>query len=304
MGDDSLLLRERVQTFLKSLQLEMCHSLELFEESARFCDTRWDRPQGGGGITKVLSAGKVFEKAGVNFSAVWGDLPTTMASKFEVEPQEFFATGISSIIHPINPHVPTVHLNYRYFELSQGDAWFGGGIDLTPYYLYIADVKQYHTVLKSTCDRYDPKYYSDFKQWCDRYFYLPHRKETRGVGGLFFDYQREDPERFFFFVKECGGLFFDAYLPIVRKRQTTDFSEEQRRWQLIRRGRYVEFNLLYDRGTKFGLETGGQIESILVSMPPFASWEYQHVPDAGSPEAELLANLKPKDWLGVQTNGG
>ncbi len=290
-------LRQRVQDFVVGLQERMCVSLEAFEPGVRFVKNAWHHKEGGGGETRVLENGRTFEKAAVNVSVVEGILPASIAQKFEVEPDKFFVTGISSIIHPVNPYVPTIHCNYRYFELKNGDAWFGGGIDLTPYYPFIEDVRLFHSVLKDVCDRSDPEFYARFKKWCDEYFYLPHRKEMRGVGGIFFDYLRQDLEKLFGFVQACGNSFFESYVAIVAKRKETPFAERERWWQSIRRGRYVEFNLLYDRGTRFGLETGGATESILLSMPPIVRWGYNVQPEIGSKEAELLSYLQPQDWL-------
>lgn len=279
------------------MQERMCLSLEEFEPKQRFCRKPWQYREKGGGITRALQHGNVLEKAAVNFSAVEGALPASMAQKFSVPEQNFFATGISSIIHPKNPFAPTLHLNYRYFELAAGDAWFGGGIDMTPYYLFIDDARSFHAVLKHICDRTDPEYYARFKKWADEYFYLPHRQEARGVGGIFFDYLRDDLEKVFSFVQSAGNAFFEAYLPILQKRREHPYGDRERNWQCIRRGRYVEFNLLYDRGTKFGLETGGATESILLSMPPEVRWEYDFVPEPESREAELLKYLKATDWI-------
>ncbi len=294
---ESLSLKKRMINFVEELQEEVCRKLEGFESHARFKRINWARKEGGGGVTRPLEDGEVFEKAAVNVSTVFGDLPQALAQKLKVSAEPFFATGISSIIHPQNPFVPTIHFNFRYFELASGDAWFGGGLDLTPYYPFREDVVSFHQVLKDICDKHNPEYYPRFKKWCDEYFYLPHRGETRGVGGLFFDYLREDLDSQFDFVRNLSRALFDGYLPIVEKRSNLTFGAREREWQEIRRGRYVEFNLLYDRGTKFGLESGGQIESILLSLPPHVQWRYDYQPEVGSREAELLKYLKPTSWL-------
>lgn len=290
-------LQQRMQEHLLKLQERMCESLERFEPSARFCLKPWQYREKGGGITRAVQNGQVLEKAAVNFSAVEGTLPKSMAEKFSVQEQGFSATGISSIIHPRNPYAPTVHLNYRYFELAQGDAWFGGGIDMTPYYIFEEDARLLHSVLKRICDKHDLEYYPRFKKWADEYFYLPHRQEARGVGGIFFDYLRSNPEKVFEFVLDAGEAFFEAYLPVLQRRLAAPYGEKERHWQCLRRGRYVEFNLLYDRGTKFGLESGGATESILLSLPPEVLWEYDFKPEAQSREAELLKYLTPTDWI-------
>lgn len=305
-------VRDRIRPFLESLQKEICDALEIVDSEGHFSTDSWERSGGGGGITRVLENGKVFEKAGVNFSAVWGVLPEPVArelvpvqvshptkqSALETAPAEFFATGLSVVIHPLSPMVPTVHANYRYIELNNGDAWFGGGSDLTPYYLFDDDVIHFHSTLKSVCDVHDPDFYHRFKTWCDEYFTIKHRNERRGVGGIFFDYLRGDGERHLAFLQSVSRSFLDSYLPIVKRRIAEPWSDRERRWQLIRRGRYVEFNLVYDRGTMFGLETDGRTESILISLPPHVSWAYDHRPEEGTPEARLVQVLKnPRRWL-------
>ena len=296
----------RVQRFVEALQGRICKGLERFEEEARFQSDPWEHESGGGGLTRVLEGGEVFEKAGVNTSTVQGDLPDRMADALEVEPAPFLATGISLVIHPRSPYVPTVHANFRYFALGTDlkrpdDQWFGGGADLTPYYPYLDDVKHFHRVWKDVCGEHPGvASYRDFKRQCDEYFYLPHRQEARGVGGLFFDYMREDPEGTFFFIREAGRAFMRSYLPIVRRRKEQAYGERERRFQEMRRGRYVEFNLVYDRGTKFGLETRGRTESILMSLPPAVQWHYDAAPEAGTPEARATWFLQPRDWLDVR----
>ena len=301
-------MKGRVRGFFTKLQDEICTGLEGLEGGARFQEDRWkyrpgEGPGQGGGATRVISDGEVFERGGVNYSEVTGELSPRLAARLKVEPRPFFATGVSLVLHPVNPMVPTAHMNVRYLELPRHDnepeqAWFGGGADLTPYYLFEEDAVHFHRCWKSICDAHDPECYPRFKRWCDEYFFLKHRGEARGVGGIFFDYLRDDPEGVFRFVQRIGGGFLEAYLPIVRRRLEDPWSEQEKRWQLIRRGRYVEFNLVYDRGTLFGLETRGRAESILVSMPPSVSWVYDHRPDAGSREEALLEVLRqPREWI-------
>jgi coproporphyrinogen III oxidase len=252
---------------------------------------------GGGGKSRVLENGRIFERAGVNTSAVSGVLSKSLAEKLQAEAKEFYATGISVVLHPCSPVIPTVHMNLRYIELSNGEAWFGGGADLTPYYLFEDDAKHFHSILKSICDKHNREYYPRFKKWCDEYFFLKHRGEARGIGGIFFDYVKDDLENFFLLVEDLGNGFLDAYLPIVERRKNEPYGEQERDWQLVRRGRYVEFNLLQDRGTLFGLETGGRTESILMSLPPAVKWVYNYEPPSASREEELLAVLRhPKEW--------
>ncbi len=257
----------------------------------------WTHAENGGGKTCVMEHAGIFEKTGVNFSAVTTTLPEKLALRLHVTPQSAFATGISLVLHPESPMIPTVHMNLRYFELANGDAWFGGGADLTPYYLFEDDVRHFHSVLKGSCHSFNPLWYNQFKKMCDEYFFIKHRNEARGIGGVFFDYQRDDLEKFFSFVQNVGNAFLPAYLPIVERRRNEPWGEREKRWQNIRRGRYAEFNLVYDRGTIFGLETGGRTESILMSLPPEARWAYSHEPEAGSREAKLLEVLRhPKEW--------
>lgn len=254
----------------------------------------------------MIENGKVFEKGGVNISEVYGTLPESMQQYFGVTDSDFFACGLSLVIHPESPHVPTVHANWRYFELydSKGQvvtSWFGGGQDLTPYYLYDEDARHFHQVCKTACDKHHPDYYPTYKKRCDEYFFNAHRDEARGIGGLFFDYLKETNDStmqdWYNFVTEIGNSFIKAYLPIVEKRKSMPYTQQQRDWQEIRRGRYVEFNLVHDKGTLFGLRTKGRIESILMSLPPHVQWQYDHEPKAGSEEAKLLEVLKnPKEW--------
>jgi coproporphyrinogen III oxidase len=295
-------LKERAHEFFGVLQDEICERLAEIDGGATFHEDRWEHASGerhgdGGGVSRVLSEGRLFEKAGVNLAAVSGQLTERLAERLEVDRSTFFATGISLVVHPLNPWVPTVHMNCRYLELPT-KAWFGGGADLTPYYLFRDDARHFHRSWKTVCDRYDDAAYPRFKRWCDEYFFVKHRGEARGIGGIFFDYLAEEPERVFDFVKGVGREFLNAYVPIVERRSGTEWWDREREWQLVRRGRYVEFNLVHDRGTLFGLETQGRTESILMSLPPLVRWRYDHRPEPGSREAELLEVLRePRDWL-------
>src|SRR6478609_3628501 len=299
--------KEQFTSFIQSLQDTICSGLERFELEARFKQDEWHREGGGGGRSRVIANGKVFEKGGVNTSIVYGSLPEAMQKQFETTHSQFFACGISLVIHPVNPHVPTVHANYRYFELYDKhqnvvDCWFGGGTDLTPYYLYEEDGKHFHMSQKKACDEVDGSFYPQFKKDCDDYFFIRHRGESRGIGGIFYDYLRPDnthsKEDFFSLAKGCGEAFLKGYQPIVQKRKDINSTEEERQWQLYRRGRYAEFNLVQDRGTLFGLKTNGRVESILMSLPPLARWEYDYHPVAGSREDVLQQILmKPVSWV-------
>mgnify|MGYP001580729165 FL=1 len=300
-------MKQQFYTYIQNLQDSICVALEKVDGVAVFKEDLWKRPEGGGGRTRVLSNGAVFEKGGVNISAVEGELPQALRDNFGVSEGAFFACGLSLVLHPKNPKVPTVHANWRYFEMydEQGNVvtqWFGGGQDLTPYYLFEEDAVHFHRVCKDACDKHDPNFYKAFKKRCDNYFWNAHRNEARGIGGLFFDYQKQD-ETFslqdrFCFVTEIGNSFLESYLPIVAKRRNLSYTKSERDWQEIRRGRYVEFNLVHDKGTLFGLKTNGRIESILMSLPPAVQWHYNFQPAPGSGEARLLEVLKtPKDWL-------
>ena len=290
--------RHQSKVYFEQLQSHICSKLEAVDGKTKFKEENWSHREDGGGRTRVLEHGNVFEKAGVNYSAVMSALTETLAARMNVKPQNIFATGLSLVLHPFSPMVPAVHLNLRYLELANGDAWFGGGSDLTPYYLFEDDVRHFHSTLKTVCDRHDPSFYTHFKKWCDEYFFVKHRGETRGIGGIFFDYQRENSDAMFSFVQSVGQAFLDAYIPIVERRRAEPWGEKEKEWQLIRRGRYVEFNLVYDRGTLFGLETRGRTESILMSLPPEVKWVYGHMPASGSREAKLLEVLKnPRDWV-------
>jgi len=290
-----------------ALQDSICAELAAADGAAGFAEESWDRAEGGGGRSRVLTHGAVFEQAGVNFSHVFGDkMPgSATAHRPELAGRKFEAMGVSLVIHPLNPHIPTSHANVRFFIAEkEGEApvwWFGGGFDLTPFYPVEADVVHWHQVAKDSCDRFDAAYYPKYKKWCDEYFYLKHRNETRGVGGLFFDDLNEPGfEQSFAFMSAVGEAFTKAYLPIVERNKNKAYSEAERQFQLYRRGRYVEFNLVFDRGTLFGLQSGGRTESILMSMPPLVRWEYGYQPEAGSPEALLYQRyLMPQDWLGL-----
>jgi coproporphyrinogen III oxidase len=290
-------LRRDMAVFLSGLQEEICAALEQLDGGAPFCRDAWERPGGGGGVTRVLEEGAVLEKAGVAFSHVHGELSEAFARRLRGEGRAFAAVGLSLVLHPRSPMVPTTHANFRF--IAQGErAWFGGGADLTPYYLFEEDARHFHATLKAACDRHDPTYYSRFKAACDRYFFLPHRGEARGVGGLFFEDMGGDLEAERRFVEDCARSFLPAWLPIAERRRNRPYGADERAWQEIRRGRYVEFNLLHDRGTVFGLETGGRTESILMSLPPRVRWAYDHRPRPGSEEERLVEVLaKPRDWI-------
>ncbi|XP_033326797.1 oxygen-dependent coproporphyrinogen-III oxidase [Megalopta genalis] len=307
-------MRKKMEILVMKTQTDFCKSLESLEEpDCHFKTDRWTRKEGGGGITCVLQDGTVFEKAGVNVSVVTGTLPPSAVQqmrargkKMQEGPVPFFAAGVSAVIHPRNPMVPTIHFNYRYFEVENSDGtvqwWFGGGTDLTPYYLNEDDVKHFHSTLKTACDKHNPSYYAKYKKWCDDYFLITHRGERRGVGGIFFDDLDEPSQNEAFqFVTSCAEAVIPSYIPLVKKHKDDGYGYAERQWQLLRRGRYVEFNLIYDRGTKFGLYTpGARYESILMSLPLSAKWQYMHEPEADSQEAKLIEVLKnPKDWLSL-----
>jgi coproporphyrinogen III oxidase len=288
--------QQQTEAYFSELQDRITSAVEELDGAA-FREDAWSREGGGGGRTRVLENGRVFEKAGVNFSSVHGRLPEEFASKIPLGTgTEFFATGISLVFHPLNPMVPAVHANFRYLE--KGDAqWFGGGADLTPIYPYAEDAVHFHKTFKAACDRHDAEFYPRFKKWCDEYFTLKHRGEMRGIGGLFFDYLEGNRERYFAFVQDAGNSFLDAYVPIARRRMNESYGDGERQYQLYRRGRYVEFNLLYDRGTIFGLETRGRTESILMSLPPLVRWVYDFRPAPGSREEKALEFYQPRDWV-------
>lgn len=295
-------MRERAVRFVHRLQDEICAALENIDGGATFREDRWERPEGGGGITRVIADGNVFEKGGVNTSVVHGPMPQKLARAMGIEAAEFFATGISLVIHPRSPRVPTVHANYRYFEQSNGDAWFGGGADLTPYIADERDGEHFHTVLKNACDPHGAELYPRYKKECDEYFYIAHRKECRGVGGIFYDYLRGTPEELektFAFHQSVGDAFIPAYIPVVERHKDEPHTDREKKFQLLRRGRYVEFNLVYDRGTRFGLETGGRIESILMSLPAVVNFDYDADMETTDSERTLMGWLRePREWAG------
>jgi len=300
-------LKERFTGYIHGLQDSICAGLEQIDGKAKFVEDKWDREEGGGGKTRVITGGDVFEKGGVNTSVVYGALPASMQAAFGVPESDFFACGLSLVIHPLNPYVPTVHANWRYFELydktgNRIDGWFGGGTDLTPYYLQPEDARHFHGTLKQTITPFGENLYDDYKKHCDTYFANKHRgDEMRGIGGVFYDYLRAtdevDGERLFAFQQANGNAFLEAYIPIVQKRMDTPYTQREIEWQEIRRGRYVEFNLVHDRGTLFGLKTNGRTESILMSLPPRARWVYSHKPDPGSAEEEMMQYYKPTHWV-------
>ncbi|WP_223266352.1 oxygen-dependent coproporphyrinogen oxidase [Gelidibacter gilvus] len=299
--------KDKFYNYILTLQDTITSKLETVDGKAKFQEDVWERPEGGGGRTRVIENGNVFEKGGVNISAVHGELPDSMQQYFGVKDANFFACGLSLVLHPKSPMVPTVHANWRYFEMydQQGnivDSWFGGGQDLTPYYLFDEDAIHFHQVCKTACDKHHPDFYKLYKKRCDEYFWNIHRNEARGVGGLFFDYCKSSDDMsmndWYNFVTEVGDSFLEGYVPIVEKRKEIAYSDEQRTWQEIRRGRYVEFNLVHDKGTLFGLKTNGRIESILMSLPPHVQWVYDHHPEKGSEEEKLIKTLKkPIDWV-------
>ncbi|WP_105201218.1 MULTISPECIES: oxygen-dependent coproporphyrinogen oxidase [unclassified Pseudoalteromonas] len=298
-------LLTQVKTYLMALQDKICAGLEEADGGAKFVEDAWQREEGGGGRTRVIRDGNVIEQGGVNYSHVFGaSMPASAtAHRPELAGRSFHACGVSLVIHPKNPHIPTSHANVRFFiaekEGEEPIWWFGGGFDLTPFYPQLEDVKHWHQVAHDLCAPFGDEVYPKYKTWCDEYFYLKHRDETRGVGGLFFDDLNEwGFEKSFAFMQAVGNGYLDAYLPLIAKRKDTPYGEAERQFQLYRRGRYVEFNLVWDRGTLFGLQTGGRTESILMSMPPLARWEYDFNPEPGSPESELYEHyLKPKDWV-------
>jgi len=303
--------REEWIEFIQQLQDEICTAVEAADGKAVFQQDLWERAEGGGGRTRVISNGAVFEKGGVNTSVVYGKVTDAMRQQLKIDGAGWFACGLSLVIHPLNPFVPTVHCNYRMFELYNEagevmDRWFGGGTDLTPYYLFEEDAKHFHSTYKNVCDSFDPSFYPKFKETCDNYFVNAHRKnERRGIGGIFYDYARpagnHDLAFWMNFGKACGRAFIDAYIPIVNRRKEHAYSEANKYWQEIRRGRYVEFNLVHDRGTLFGLKTGGRIESILMSLPPTVRFDYADAPAPGSEEDKLLqVCLQPRDWVNAE----
>lgn len=290
--------RAEIEAGYREIQAAFARGLEEVDGFSRFRREQWSRPGGGGGESWTLNGEGPIERAAVNFSAVWGEMPPTMADRLASEATDFFATGVSTIVHPRDPHAPTFHANVRYFE-ANSTAWFGGGADLTPYYLFPEDAAHFHRLIAEVCSRHQVGDYPEWKAECDRYFYLPHRSEARGVGGIFFDHVTDRLDEVWAFQRDLGLSLGEAYLPILEKRAGTPSDEEQRFWHELRRGRYVEFNLVWDRGTRFGLDTGGRTESILASLPPRARWDESYEPEPGSPEQNLLDLVRgePRAWV-------
>jgi len=303
-----MLSKKTISDWFLQLQENICQELEQADGNGKFIEDKWERSGGGGGLSRILDNGKIIEKGGVNFSSVHGKTPEAVLQSMHIDPSvssEFFATGVSIVIHPHNPFVPIIHMNVRYFEMtgSKSTWWFGGGIDLTPHYVMEEDAAYFHRQLKNACDRHHESYYPEFKKWADDYFFIKHRHETRGVGGIFFDYLKDDKEftkeSRFDFVKEVAQAFAPLYTHFMKKNNALPYSEKEKQWQYIRRGRYVEFNLVWDRGTKFGLDTDGRTESILMSLPPQANWKYNFKPLPGTPEEKTLSLLRKNvDWIG------
>lgn len=297
-----MLTKEDISNWFKELQNQICSELESLDGEQKFLSETWEHHTGGGGDTRVIQNGALFEKGGVNFSAVHGKTPTKILEALKLSDSDFYATGVSIVIHPNSPKIPIIHMNVRYFEMSTGQYWFGGGIDLTPITIDLEDASKFHKALKSVCDAHDPSYYEKFKNWADDYFYIPHRNETRGIGGIFFDRLNEESGKskteLFNFIKDVGLLFAKIYSEIVIPKKSLSWTNEDKEWQKIRRGRYVEFNLVYDKGTKFGLDTNGRTESILMSLPNEVSWKYNYSTAQGSPEEFTQLNLvKGKNWI-------
>lgn len=300
--------KEDIVSWFKQLQDDNCQKLELADGKGKFQEDLWERAGGGGGRTRVIADGEVIEKGGVNFSAVYGPTPEPVAKALNIKDSEFFATGVSIVLHPKNPMVPIIHMNVRYFETAPADNtdtgtwWFGGGIDLTPHYVDPTDATFFHQQMKDACDAHDPAFYPKFKQWADDYFYIKHRQETRGIGGIFFDrlgpQQEKSKDQIFEFVKSVGLTFAPTYIHLIDKNRNLAYGEKEKQWQMLRRGRYVEFNLVWDKGTKFGLDTNGRTESILMSLPPQANWTYDYIPEPDSAEIQTLQLLKKDvNWL-------
>jgi coproporphyrinogen III oxidase len=302
----TLMEKESIALWFQGLQDSICNSLEAADGKARFVEDHWQRSGGGGGRTRVIQDGNILAKGGVNFSAVFGEAAAAMLKMMNIEtskPLEFFATGVSIVLHPISPMVPIIHMNVRYFEMTNGLWWFGGGIDLTPHYIDRADAQWFHQQLKAVCEKHHLSLYPAYKKWADDYFFLKHREETRGVGGIFFDHLNEKSgftkAQLFDFVKEVGLAFAPIYTHFMAKNANLPYGEKELHWQGVRRGRYVEFNLVWDRGTKFGLETDGRTESILMSLPPQANWLYDYQPTQDAKAMETLSLLKKDvDWIG------
>ena len=304
-------MKDKFYNYIKKLQMEITFEIEEIERSSSFINDRWSYKKGtGGGLTKIIENGEFFEKGGVNISSIGGKLPKEIIEQFKVKYDLFNASGLSLVLHPNNPFVPTIHMNIRLFELLNekgivADSWFGGGVDLTPYYIFKEDIVFFHHNYKIICDEFDTKIYEEFKKKCDNYFWNSHRNEARGVGGLFFDYLRKNKNYslldWFRFVKKFGSIFLPTFKSIFLKRMNTKFNKNHKLWQEIRRGRYVEFNLIHDKGTLFGLKTGGRLESILMSLPPKVRWNYNFKPSPNSKEEELIKILKnPIDWIKIK----
>ena len=304
-------MKDKFYNYIKKLQMEITFEIEEIERSSSFINDRWSYKKGtGGGLTKIIENGEFFEKGGVNISSIGGKLPKEIIEQFKVKYDLFNASGLSLVLHPNNPFVPTIHMNIRLFELLNekgivADSWFGGGVDLTPYYIFKEDIVFFHHNYKIICDEFDAKIYDEFKKKCDNYFWNSHRNEARGVGGLFFDYLRKNKKYslldWFRFVKKFGSIFLPTFKSIFLKRMNTKFNKNHKLWQEIRRGRYVEFNLIHDKGTLFGLKTGGRLESILMSLPPKVRWNYNFKPSPNSKEEELIKILKnPIDWIKIK----
>jgi coproporphyrinogen III oxidase len=298
-----MLSKENIAEYFKTLQNDICLAIENTDGKGKFREDLWRHHSGGGGRTRVISDGNIIAKGGVNFSTVSGEVSDALQKQLNLaEKSDYFATGVSIVQHPINPMVPIIHMNVRYFELSNGTCWFGGGIDLTPHYVVEEDARWFHQQLKAACDKHASEYYPKYKEWADNYFFIPHRNETRGVGGIFFDYlkpkEEASKEDLFAFVQSVGESFAPIYTNLMKKNSQLPYGERETNWQMLRRGRYVEFNLVWDRGTKFGLETNGRTESILMSLPPVANWVYDYRPEAGSEEEKTLGLLrKGIDWV-------
>lgn len=288
--------KEDIASWFKKLQDDICSSLVSIDGSGIFLEDEWEREGGGGGISRIMTNGNIIEKGGVNFSKVFGETPSSLVTGLNLESSDFFAAGISIVLHPNSPMIPIIHMNTRYFEMKNGISWFGGGIDLTPHYVNEEDARFFHSALKEVCDKHNRDYYIKFKKWADDYFFITHRNETRGIGGIFFDrLSDEEPlkmESIFHFVQDVGKSFIQIYSHLVNKNKDLSFTQKEKDWQMIRRGRYVEFNLVLDKGTRFGLDTNGRIESILMSLPPQANWIYNYQPISDSEEYKTLQFLK------------
>lgn len=295
-------MKDQIINDFRKIQASICDALEKMDGKGKFLEDHWKRDEGGGGLTRVMQEGDVIEKGGVNFSAVHGNLPENIKNALKVDGNNFLATGVSIVLHPKSPLVPIIHMNIRYFEIDSGEHWFGGGIDLTPHYVNKDDAVFFHNSLKEVCDKHNKDYYPKFKKWADDYFFIKHRNETRGIGGIFFDKlsssSKQDFDEKFSFVKDIGNAFAPIYVELARRNRKKIYSEAEKNWQLIRRGRYVEFNLVYDKGTKFGLDTSGRIESILMSLPLYASWPYDYKIQKDSEEEKTLQFLKKNiNWF-------